>query len=229
MMNGFQRFKFKELPASLQSQLAEPDFLRACAASDRRNIIVWMIDRKDNRRIELEWNPSKNGFASHAERLASLDPPSEIALPGGERAKIRHILSPDTGSLTEDISVFSADGGPQILHASQDLYSPARIAVAEFIQRELERADFPQQYAGWPDDRKIGYWVATLHRLRRSAGENGKAEDEAFGAEVVDKMRKVDPAVDALLHPIISGVAAMEGEDAAEMARRFSLRTGVSV
>ena len=228
-MTGFQRLKFKELPSDMRTILDEADFLRACVASNERNIIVWMVDRKNNSRIELEWDPFRIAFIPAAERRAMLDDPYEMTLQEmGGSAKVHHLLSQDTESLIEEIS-FYFDGGPKILCVSQDFYSPAKMEISDLVKRELERVNFPVQYAAWPDASKISYWVMALYRLRRSAGESGKNEDDAFGPGVVDKMRKVDPSVDSKLRTIIASLAAMERVDATELARQFSLRTGVSV
>jgi hypothetical protein len=68
-----------------------------------------------------------------------------------------------------------------------------------------------------------------LNRLRRSVGESGKNEDDAFGPSLIDKMRKIDSEVDSRFRAIIAGLAELESVDAAELARQFSMRTGVTV
>jgi len=229
-MTGFQRLKFKELPPEMRARLDEENFLRACVASNERNIIVWMVDRRNSARIELEWDPLRVDFIPAAERMAMLDDEYEMTLQElGGSAKVRHLLSQDTESLIEEISFYFVNGGPKTLCLSQNFYSPARVEISDLVRHELERQNFSSQYAAWPDASKVNYWVMALYRLRRSAGESGKNEDDAFGPGVVDKMRKIDPSVGLKLRTIIAGLAAMESVDATELAREFSLRTGVSL
>jgi hypothetical protein len=89
----------------LQANLHEADFLRACVALNERNIIVWVVDTAKNIRIELEWNPLSGAFVPAAERMAMLDSSYEIDLLEVGRAKVRHLLSEDTKSLTEEVSL----------------------------------------------------------------------------------------------------------------------------
>jgi hypothetical protein len=227
-MTSYRRLKFHELPVDLQAKLNERDFLRASEASNQKSVIVWMVDRNRNARIEVEWDPIRGDFVSFAERMSKLDKPAQMRFDeiGGE-ARIRYFLDPATESLTEEVSFHSFNGGLEIFDVRQCVYSPAKLETSDLVKRELERVGFLNRYAAWPINKRIDYWVAALYRLHRSASESGTGEDLAFGAETVEKMRNVDPHIESLLRPILSGLAEMEGADASELIRRFSQRTGL--
>ena len=229
-MKSLDRVKYNELPMGMRASIVEDDFLRACVALNVRNRILWIVDRKKNRRSELEWDFARSRFLTRDEREDFFENERSFdLLQIGVGVTVRQYLEAGTDALYESFHVYSLESGEKLFEISQDVYSPARRDMVELVGLELKRISFPLQYEAWSLDKKISHWVALLYRFRHQVGEQGEAEDDAFDLALIEKMRSVDPDIESILMPIIVGLAAMEGDDVKRMAQSFSSRTGINV
>ena len=101
-------------------------------------------------------------------------------------------------------------------------YDGARQSVVDFAHHQLAQARFPLVYAAWSPDERVAYWTTMLYRQRRRAGEDGVDEDSALTPELVEHMRRTDPAVDTLLPAICERIARMDGVSARTLLQRLT-------
>ena len=220
-MTAFESLRFKDLPPQLRARLVEADFLTGRRALDPDHLIMWMLDRAVKNSCELEWSPSRGEFLTEAERSAVLGAPRELPLSDrGLVATLSYAIAARQ-HLEERLVIVDSATGVELVRASQDVYSPARLEPAEFARQKLETARFPSVYAAWNDDAKVDYWMRTLYRLRRSNGESGYDVDTVLSPPMVDDMRRLDPQIERRLPAIAQALARMEGDDAAQMLRKL--------
>ncbi|VWB29586.1 hypothetical protein [Burkholderia lata] len=97
------------------------------------------------------------------------------------------------------------------------------------VRQTIEKARFPNTYAGWTAIECTRYWVGVLYRARRQTGESGINEDEAFRPALLKQMRAVDPEVDGILAAVLAELSRMEMIGPDVMRAAFNQRTGASI
>jgi hypothetical protein len=231
-MSEYQYVKFCELPQKMREQLNEKDVFKSLALLNFPCFIVWVNphNKKYKYQMELEWDDVNSKFLSNEERLKRCDNSYSITLlDHGIKASRVYYINSESDGLCERFYVYDIKTNKQLFEVSQSLYKIDPQSAEKLILSKLKEFNFPKEYAGWEDKKKIDYWVGIWYRARRQAGECGYDENDALDAELVRRMHEIDPDVDRLFPFIIYKRATFDFADPAEMAEAFSRQTGIMV
>ncbi|WP_143169472.1 hypothetical protein [Vibrio quintilis] len=219
--------KYIDLPANLKSQIVEDKFLLAYQLIDSENIIIWVINDHVERRDELEFLPSENRFLSLNERKKRLLDSEEFSLSDmAVKVIVKYDFEPDTNVLYECFNMISENSGLKIAEESRAFYSAYKPDSKKLIVQKLEKLNFPVKYQTFSVDEKINYWVEKMYRFRHQVGESGCEEDDAFDANLVENMKKIDPDILDILPDCLEKLAQIEQVNHLKLTEAFEKRTG---
>jgi hypothetical protein len=227
-MTARERIALAELPPTAAREVA--DFLHAYRIADAGRFIVREVVPSLSTAHEREFDLSKQRFLTSAERQQQLPPPDSVVYESEDwRVTATYCLRPADEQLWVHLDVFSRTHGGKLAEHDQAVYGPLEWDIPTTVARVVARAAFPQEYASWQEQQKLGYWASALHRARRWCGEQGADEDAAFTPELLQHMRAIDPDVDARLPGILSLTAQLGQAAPEDLRRAFELRVGVAM
>lgn len=225
-----KRLRYDELPAKLKSTIRESAFIKAYDRPEADSLIVWVVNEDLKKQQEIEFSLRESRALSPNEREPAFPVAEEVSVPGlGYRVMKGYQLEQGTDVLYETYEVYSNDLQKKITTCEQVYFSPMLADVADVVGPAVEAALLPVSYVSWPLKEKVDFWVASLYRLRHQTGETGAHEDEVFSLGLIDKMKKIDPNIHAILPLVIKGLATMESGDPVQLTTSFNRRTGLNI
>ncbi|AOI80193.1 hypothetical protein [Burkholderia sp. NRF60-BP8] len=223
------RLPYAALPSSLAALVPETVFLEAFEHAESQTVIVWYVDAQIGRQREIEFSPRLGRPLSRSEREVQFPPERQRILQDGIRVHIGNRLEADTDVRYETYTAYDPVTSSKLVVGEQMFFVRFLDDPEAVVRQAIERATFPNTYAGWSAIERTRYWVGVLYRARRQTGESGINEDEAFRPALLKQMRAVDPDVDGMLAAVLAELGRMEMVDPDDMRAAFNRRTGASV
>ena len=230
MMYSPIKTTYDELPVDLKPLVDKSKFIKAYSLDPGEKVIVWVLDDAIGNSREVEFSTRERRVLSRAEREKKIPPPEEIKFRDPRFHVVKsYELEAKTDVLCERYVISNKSTGQKVTECSQTYYVPFHDDVDTLVSAALEKATFPQTYQNRSRAKKVGYWTWDLYRARRSVGEQGLDEENAFGPDLVVDMKKIEANIEALLPDIIRQLARIEGGKADDMAASFNRKTGLSI
>lgn len=218
-----------QLPPQIKDLIGGP-FIKAYTADHGKKIVVWYLTHTTGKQKEIEFSVQENRVLSRAERERGLPRPKEVPSPDPRFRVVKsYELAPDTDTLHETYTIYDRATNDRLADSSHIYFSNFPTDPVQLVNAAVKEAGFPARYGGWSSDEKVNHWIGVVYRARRSAGEQGVAEEAAFSPDLISEMQKTDPDIHALLPDIIKGVARMDMSAPEDMAAAFNRRTGLSI
>ena len=229
-METLVELTYDELPVYLRHFMAGAKFIQAFSVNDGGSIIVWVLDDAIRNSREIEFSSREGRVLSRTEREKKLPLAEEIAFSDPQFEVIKwYKLNAITDVLYERYAISDKSTGQKVAECSQIYYMPSHADINMLVRAAIKKAKFPQTYQNWSHAEKVGHWAWDLYRARRSVGEQGLDEENAFGLDLVVDMKKTEANIEALLPDIIRQLARIEGSKPDDMAASFNRRTGLSI
>ena len=207
-----KRAELEDLPAPLRAAIGERSFLYAWATGDGRFVVRDVV--RGERARELEWN---------GRVLAQ----NERTLPANERTQVGDATVVTSHYFEDETILRVAIEIEGITKIDKQVYDPTPWTLADEVKQAIERARFPEEYAGWPREQKIGYLAVMIHRWRRVHGEQGFDEDEIYNDAFMRDLRGIDPHVESVLADVLRFVGRLEQTDPEVAVAAFTAKTGI--
>ncbi|VWB79840.1 hypothetical protein BLA14095_03683 [Burkholderia lata] len=195
---------YSALPSSLTALIPEAIFLKALENAESQTIIVWYVDAQIGRQHEVEFSPQLGRLLSRSEREARFPLERRIVLRDGIRVQVGNRLEAATDVRYETYTAFDPVTASKLAVGEQMFFMRFLAEPETIVRQAIEKATFPNTYAGWSAIERTRYWVGVLYRARRQTGESGISEDEAFRPALLKQMRAVDPEVDGILAAVLA-------------------------
>ncbi|OXJ00057.1 MULTISPECIES: hypothetical protein [Burkholderia] len=223
------KLPYSVLPSSLTVLIPEAIFLKALENAESQTIVVWYVDAKIGRQHEVEFSPQSGRLLSRSEREARFPIERRIVLRDGIRVQVGNRLEAATDVRYETYTAYDPVTSSKLAVGEQMFFMRFLGDPETIVRQAIEKARFPNTYAGWSAIERIRYWVGVLYRARRQTGESGINEDEAFQPALLKQMRAVDPEVDGILAAVLAELSRMEMIGPDVMRAAFNRRTGASI
>jgi len=224
-MIPMQRIPLEDLPP--KAAQAVQGFLYAYRLEGDTRFVIRVVNTAGTP-SELEFDAREQRFLSAAERARALPPAGSVVYETAScDVRATYTLN-EWDELCVHLDVYDRQQGARLTELDKAVYAALEWNVPDTVARAVAQANFPQEYAAWDEQSKIGYWALALRRARRS-GEGEADEDDVFTPELLRDMQAIDPAVVSRLRPILHLVAKLGGEEPEALTRSFEQRVGISV
>lgn len=217
--------KYIDLPGDLASLIGEKKFLYAYFIPERNRFVVHHFNMALRNGDEIEFDVDSGRLLSNDERLAdAVSMPAIVYSDENVFCRAEYVIRQPDSELYVKLFVVSSRGNTELTQLDQCFYPPVDFDISKLIFSALAALNFPIEFSTWDESARVGYFANLIHHFRRSEGEIGHSEDDAFSMRLVDDFKKLDPDFLSLLPSVLSLVGKMEQTEPKLMIEKFLKR-----